>query len=46
MQDAVGRGDTIKFTDFFDHMDKIMADIKFYNNKDEYIQLEIEGLTV
>jgi hypothetical protein len=36
----------IKFTDFFDHMDKIMADIKFYNNKDEYIQPELEGLTV
>jgi len=36
----------IKFTDFFDHMDKIMADIKFYNNKDEYIQPELEGLTI
>ena len=35
----------IKFTVFFDHMDKIIADIKFYNNKDEYIQPELEGLT-
>jgi hypothetical protein len=35
----------IKFTVFFDHMDKIIADIKFYNNKDEYVQPELEGLT-
>ena len=35
----------IKFTVFFDYMDKIIADIKFYNNKDEYIQPELEGLT-
>lgn len=36
----------IKFKDFFDKMDEIIKDAIFYNNKDEHIQLEIQGLTI
>ena len=36
----------IKIKDFFYKMDEIIKDDIFYNNKDEYIQLEIPGLTI
>lgn len=36
----------IKFNNFFDQMDKIIAEIKFYHNKDDLTQLELQGLTI
>ena len=36
----------IKIKDFFYKMDEIIKDDIFYNNKNEYIQLEIPGLTI
>ena len=36
----------IKIKDFFYKMDEIIKDDIFYNNKNEYIQLEIPGHTI
>lgn len=35
----------VKFKIFFDKMEEVMEEVKFHNNKDDYTQLEIQGLT-